>query len=267
MPLSPQALVVESQRQLHLAWTYFAHQLPGGERADLPGLLIANGRSPLPFMNAAFLTSMVTDESDLRERLEHASAYFGERALHWVLIASDDFVPEALAPRLGDLCAAVGLQYMMPMMGMVTDTLRAPVRPPAALEMRPVDDAATREAVGDINGAGYGIPCETMRAATCIPDLWESMLGVVGYRDGQPVSTASVVACDGTSYVCLVATVPEHQGRGYGEAVMREALDAAAARWGFTRTVLHATPAGRPVYTRMGYADTGNFQVYVPADH
>jgi hypothetical protein len=29
--------------------------------------------------------------------------------------------------------------------------------------------------------------------------------------------------------------------------------------------VLHATPAGRPVYARMGYATTNEFQVYIGA--
>ena len=89
------------------------------------------------------------------------------------------------------------------------------------------------------------------------------MTGVVGYVNDVPVSTASVVAVDDIAYVALVATRPDRQGRGYAEAVMRHALQQARADWGVSRTILHATPAGQPVYTRMGYADAGGFHVYV----
>jgi hypothetical protein len=44
---------------------------------------------------------------------------------------------------------------------------------------------------------------------------------------------------------------------------MRRVLDEARERWGTVRTVLHATPAGNPVYTRMGYRPTSTFHVYV----
>lgn len=47
---------------------------------------------------------------------------------------------------------------------------------------------------------------------------------------------------------------------------MRAALGEARARWGVTRTVLHATPAGVPVCARMGYGDSGGYHVYVSGD-
>jgi hypothetical protein len=52
-----------------------------------------------------------------------------------------------------------------------------------------------------------------------VPELWADMVGVVGYVDGEAVSTASVMAVDEAACVCLVATQPEHQGKGYAEAV------------------------------------------------
>jgi hypothetical protein len=64
-----------------------------------------------------------------------------------------------------------------------------------------------------------------------VPELWTDLVGVVGYAD----------------------------------AVMRQALADARVRWGIERTVLHATPAGRPMYTRMGYAATNEFQIYIGA--
>lgn len=146
---------------------------------------------------------------------------------------------------------------------MVADALQPLVRPLPALDCRPVSDDQTRRDVGDINGAGYDMPGDLMNAAIAVPELWTDMLGVVGYVEGVAVSTASATRVDDVAYVCLVATRPGQQGKGYAEAVMRQALADARVRWGIERTVLHATPAGRPVYTRMGYAPTNEFQIYV----
>jgi len=77
------------------------------------------------------------------------------------------------------------------------------------------------------------------------------------------VATASVALIDQIAYVALVATQPDHQRKGYAEAVMRQALLEARKAWGERRTVLHATAAGQPVYRRMGYADTIRFDAFI----
>jgi predicted N-acetyltransferase YhbS len=68
---------------------------------------------------------------------------------------------------------------------------------------------------------------------------------------------------DGYRYVAFVATEPAHQRRGYGEAVMRHALDAAAAAHGEHPTILHATDAGRPIYARMGYEAVATHMAFI----
>ena len=258
---TPAARAVESDRLLRNAWQYFARHLPDGGVVSLPGLVLADGRSPLPFMNAAILTDPVADADDLRGRLAKARRHFERHGLHWILMYAADRTPPALDT--AGLCAEAGLQYMMPMTGMVAATLAPPVRRLPALDLRAVDSAATRQAVADLNAAGYDIPPEIVRPATAPESFWSNVTGVVGYVNDVPVSTASVVAVDDIAYVALVATRPDRQGRGYAEAVMRHALQQARADWGVSRTILHATPAGQPVYARMGYAEAGGFHVYV----
>ena len=70
---------------------------------------------------------------------------------------------------------------------------------------------------------------------------------------------------DGYRYVALVATAPAHRRRGYADAVMRHALEAAASAYGERPTVLHATDAGRPVYERMGYTPISTHTLYMDA--
>jgi GNAT superfamily N-acetyltransferase len=48
----------------------------------------------------------------------------------------------------------------------------------------------------------------------------------------------------------LVATTPDARRKGYGEAVVRHALQTAHEATGIRRTVLHATEDGYPIYLR-----------------
>jgi GNAT superfamily N-acetyltransferase len=256
------SLVEESNRLLQHTWTYFVRQLPAGATTRLPGLLIANGRSALPFMNMAVPTSPVADEADLRARIDMAASHFRKAGVHWLMVISEDVVPEALRERLTSVCADSGLQYALAMFGMFTDRLLDPTRPLPALDMQVAGTAVLREAIGDINAAGYAMPAELFRPVTALPELWKDMIGVVGLLDGTPVATASVALIDEIAYVALVATHPDHQRQGYAEAVMRRALDESGKAWGPRRTVLHATAAGQPVYRRMGYQDTIRFDAF-----
>ena len=262
MPHTPTSLVEEANRLLQHAWTYFVRQMPAGETTRAPGLLIANGRSGLPFMNMAIPTSPVADDEDLRARIDLAASHFRKDGVHWLMVIPESVVPATLRDRLTGVCAEAGLGYALSMYGMVTDALLEPARPMPALEMQVVATAALRAAVGDINAAGYELPAELFQPVTGLPELWTDMIGVVGFVDGTPVATASVALIDQVAYVALVATLPDHQRKGYAEAVMRRALQEAREAWGERRTVLHATAAGQPVYRRMGYADTIRFDAF-----
>jgi GNAT superfamily N-acetyltransferase len=262
MSHTPASLIEESNRLLQHSWTYFVRQMPAGVTTRAPGLLIANGRSALPFMNLAIPTSPIADDADLRARIDVAAGHYRRDGVPWLLVIPESLVPDTLRDRLSPVCAEAGLGYALSMFGMVADTVVQPVRPLAALELQVVATAALRDAVGDINAAGYEMPPELFRPVTGVPEFWTDMIGVVGVADGTPVATASVVLIDQVAYVALVATRPDHQRKGYAEAVMRRALEEARDAWGDRRTVLHATAAGQPVYRRMGYADTIRFDAF-----
>ena len=54
----------------------------------------------------------------------------------------------------------------------------------------------------------------------------------------KPVSTATVTINEGRLFLFLVATMPEARRKGYGEAVVRHALQTAHETTGIRRTVL-----------------------------
>ena len=54
--------------------------------------------------------------------------------------------------------------------------------------------------------------------------VWSRFQAWVGYWNDEPVTSAAVVIGAGAAGVYNVATLPQWQRRGYGEAVMRHAL-------------------------------------------
>jgi GNAT superfamily N-acetyltransferase len=71
--------------------------------------------------------------------------------------------------------------------------------------------------------------------------------------------TGTAIINEGCLFLFLVATMPEARRKGYGEAVVRHALQTAYEATGISRTVLHATEAGHPLYLRLGYHPTVKF--------
>ena len=75
---------------------------------------------------------------------------------------------------------------------------------------------------------------------------------LIGRVDGVGVATALAFVGGGAVGLYGIGTVPDRRGRGYGGA-----LTLAAMEWGRARgerlAVLEATPAGFPVYERLGF--------------
>jgi GNAT superfamily N-acetyltransferase len=117
----------------------------------------------------------------------------------------------------------------------------------------PEDDTLCAAAV-DVNAAAYGMDLEAATPLMGRRPFWDGHHLVVGVAGGAPVSSAAVMMVDGLRDVALVATLPGQQRRGFADAAMRRAPEAAAGANGETPTVVHATDAGLPVYERMGYS-------------
>lgn len=87
---------------------------------------------------------------------------------------------------------------------------------------------------------------------------WQFVVGIgegfVAERDSRVVGT---VLCwkygERTSSIGMIIVSPAHQGFGIGRKLTEMALEALGAR----ATLLHATPAGRPLYEKLGFAPIG----------
>jgi GNAT superfamily N-acetyltransferase len=75
----------------------------------------------------------------------------------------------------------------------------------------------------------------------------------VGECDGTPAATLTFCCFGSVAWIAMVLTDPEFRGRGLATALMRHAVELLQSR-GVTTIRLDATPLGRPVYERLGFA-------------
>jgi hypothetical protein len=257
----------ESNRQFIQAWQHFARQAKAGRIEDRDGVSVAFSGVAMPLMNMMFLSSPVIDAADLQARIQVATTIGQASGQVWMLTICDDWLPSEVRARAAAMLAASGLAPSSSTTGMVADNLAPPRRPaPPRLAIRSVESLASCTPVADLNTAAYHMPIEWGREAFARQEMFGTGVWAdVGYLDEVAVSTATAAVIDERLYVMLVATAADHMNRGYAEAVIRHSLARATAATGLRRTVLHATPAGEPLYTSMGYRATSRFTMYLAA--
>jgi len=256
----------ESNAQFQGSWRFFARSSRAGEVLELPEVSIASSNVTWSMMNAAFLPHPVETEEALERAAAAAARYFVPRGRGWMLALCEDWVPQRLRARAGELFAGQGLKLSLVATGMVAERLTPAFRPLPTLDIRQTRDSAGRRHLADINARCYEMPLAQGHEAFDVPAMFSGdSKGYVGFRQGEAASGAAVIRVDEVAYIAMVATLPAHRKLGCAEAVMRRALDEAKRAWGIERTVLHATPAGLPVYRRMGYRPVTRFHFYMAA--
>jgi len=226
------------------------HRLPSPRFADQDGVASCFSQVPNLFFNLWIQSRPARSREEFRTLLATSAQRAAASTNPTGGIIRDDWAPSGWE----DIAKEVGLVPIVPMISMETDHLLAPRRPPADLSVRRVVDDKSARDLAMLNAHAYGMPME----------LWDCIAGMhfwpsdcrafVGYSGETPVSSAAALPINGTAYIALVATAPEQQGKGYAETVMRHAVAEGQRTMGVTRTTLHASMMGHPLYRAMGYA-------------
>ena len=233
-----------------------------GEVRELPGVSIASAGVAFQMFNAAFLSRPVETEAELARCILLPSLQFNTRGLEWSFWVCEDWLAPKAHRRLRQVFERYGLRRTVELPGMVTEKIRPPTRQLPEIEVRRVRDSRTGDDFRGIGSVCFHVPIVWFNEVFDHESVWERFAGYVGYVDGVPVATAATVACGDTIGVYNVATLPDHQHRGYGEAVMRHALAEAERERPARPVVLQSTEAGLRLYERMGFRTVARFSVY-----
>ncbi len=259
--ISPDAL--ESVRQLADTWRTIVMDYGPSDVRDLPGMTIRWADSKFPFWNVVTLTDQGADDRLLDERLAQAADYMRQKNQPGLIWLFEDLLDPCCRRELPAAVDRAGLSLSMSGFGMAGDIL--PIAEPTHLKLQFIrvrtDDEL--QAYADLNSRAYGMPLEAGRDGLGGSELWKSgTYAYLGLESGVPVSAAATIRTNDCLFLALVATAPEAQLKGYGEATTRKALFEGAKATGLTRTALHATMAGAPVYQRIGYRKVATMRFY-----
>jgi ribosomal protein S18 acetylase RimI-like enzyme len=212
--------------------------------------------------NAAFLSGPVAHDAELMQRIMLPKVHFNARGLEWAFWVCEDWIAAGTRRRSRTAFSKHGLRHSVDLPGMAAAELRPPVRRLPPIDVRRAATGPVGAAFCSIGSMCFHVPLTWFREVFDSDSVWERFAAYVGYVDGEPVSTAAVVMGGGAMGVYNVATLPGHQRRGYGEAVMRHAIEDAQREHGAGPVILQSTPAGYRLYERMGFRTVTRVAVY-----
>ena len=251
----------ESITQLADVWERIALDCGGGDIADKGGIAMRWADSDFPFFNTLTLLETRNNIYDLAKTFKACADYMKGREKSGLFWLFEDLVAPESQGNIEAMAAEAGMSLALTGYGMALDTVPelAPSHP--ELTFVRVETEEHLRAYADINCQAYAMPVEWGRAALSGSVFWtKEAYAYLGLSEGMPVSAAAVVEMNGCLFLALVATRPEKQRLGFGEATVRKALYEGRSATGISRSVLHATEAGRPVYERIGYHRTSTIR-------
>jgi GNAT superfamily N-acetyltransferase len=118
-------------------------------------------------------------------------------------------------------------------------------------------------------GRGFGMPPpfvdQMADRLALLGDVVDGPARVILARlNGVPVASALTTTIGDVAGIYSVVTLPEARGKGIGTAVTLAVLHDARSR-GARMGVLESADMGFPVYTRLGFRNVGDFQLFASA--
>lgn len=237
-----------------------ARLVRGGKLLETEALTLTGSPHGAFFNNLGFVRAPIAPDAVL----DAVARFYGAHGWPFALMtrAHADGALET-----GLLARGFGVLVTEP--GMTLDADPGPRPLPAGLDVRPTTTDAGRRDYLHVTAAAYAT-YEQPRAFTadafaalesvCSP----TVQGFVGYVDGAPVAAAALYLTHGVAGIGWVGTVPETRGQGYAEAVTWAAVQEGFRR-GAAFANLQASPMGKAVYARMGFATPTEYHLLVGA--
>jgi GNAT superfamily N-acetyltransferase len=164
---------------------------------------------------------------------------------------------------LGSSCESAGLTYAVdwPLMVCPAEAVEAHTR--ADVEIAAVRTDADAGELARLLAGAFHMPEDAVRrtlphTVTDVPGLDVFLARV---EDGA-ASTVTVTRHDHVAGIWAMGTPPELQGKGVGKVLLSQVMTRYRDA-GVEAFFLGATPAGRPLYEKLGYREVARAQVWV----
>ncbi|GAA0422084.1 GNAT family N-acetyltransferase [Streptomyces luteireticuli] len=255
---------IESVQQLTTVWrTLVLDHDADADVRDLPGIAVRWADSRFGFWNCITLTEEGAGAQLAEHRLGQAADIMRTKKHPGYLWLFEDLLDNEARSALETTAEHAGLKYAFPGTGMAGDLLPIPEPAHPDLTFARVRTDEQLQAYADLQSRAYGFSLEEGRDGLAGSALWKNEIyAYLAIRGDEPVACAATIEAQGRLFVAYVATDPQWQRRGYGEAVTRKALHEGARDTGLTRATLHATAAGAPVYPRIGFKPNTRIHFY-----
>jgi ribosomal protein S18 acetylase RimI-like enzyme len=253
------------EENLRCAMRFFGEATGRGEVQTLDRTIAMYSGLEYGVFNISLLTRPATTaDAGLDAALSEAARYFNQFTKRWSFWLCEDLLDATTRRKARQICNDFGLRPISYPPGMLAPKLLPPVRPLPEIECCPVNDDKTRCAFAEITSVCFEIPPGIANAVYGPAKAWEGAYkGFVGRVDGRPVAIAAIVEAAGALGIYSLATVPAQRHRGYGEALLRAAAEAARPEASSEPYILQSTEAGHALYRRMGFRDVARFTVYL----
>lgn len=247
----------QAARALTEALEHFVAALPDGWASREAGAVAVVTMAPAPTLNGVWVDGGDASPECVASTLDRVAATSVPYCLQ---------IRPGCGPPLSELAARRGMTGAeeLPLM-VLEDASLIEDDVPEELSIRVLapDDARHHATVA---AAGFEVP-EELFLRLITPDVLraDGVRCYLGEVDGEPVTTGIGAHLGESVGVFNIATAPAHRRHGYGAAVTARAVrDAASAdaRWAW----LQSSPAGYPVYERLGFRTVESWQCWVSPD-
>ena len=250
---------------LRTAMRFFGEATGAGEVRIAEGAQMVYSGLDYGVFNIGFLNGIAATERSLASVLATCGRFYRERHVRWSFWLCEGLLDTPVRRRSREIFADAGMRVISQAPGMRTTALAAPTRPVPPLDVRPVNDAATRAAFAELTTVCFDIPHAVAQSVYAPEGAWRGAYqGFVGYVANRPVAIVAFVRAAEVLGIYSLGTMPEFRRRGYGEAILRSAAAKMAQPTGPQEPfVLESTEAGYGLYRRLGFRDTTKFTVYL----
>ncbi|MBN1188890.1 MAG: GNAT family N-acetyltransferase [Dehalococcoidales bacterium] len=226
---------------------------PGYEARLTPGASLVLSGEKVPDLNYAIVDAGPMAEEHLREYIQLAES----RDVPLLVLLTHE-----ASPRLSPVARELGLQFLedFPLM------VYRPVNPSAETGVFQVWRVEKEEDVrisNSLAATAFGMEEEALNRAFS-PDYIQGP-GVdlfMAAKDGEVISSVQTTRAGPITGIWAMATSPDQQRKGAGRALLNYAIYYHFSR-GVEYFYLEATPAGKPLYSKIGFQTVSEAQVWL----